>query len=144
MSDRKLTIIQPAELRDVWPSIRRELDQIPLPDGAIPEEVFFACANGGAVLCLLFVDGSRVGWMILRHLVRDFHIWLLYGINGYDVMSVFRDDLMRMARVAGATMLTFGSARRGWEKVAERHGFKIRCVTYECPLDDLTPEIAEP
>lgn len=138
MSDRQLIIVQPPELRDVWPTIRLELDGIRMPDGSIQEEVFLACANGGAVLCLLSVDGKRVGWMILRHLMRDFHIWLLYGINGYDVMSVFRADLMQMARVAGANMLTFGSARRGWGKVVDRHGFKIRCVTYECPVDDLT------
>ncbi|PRH10977.1 hypothetical protein C6T61_07335 [Burkholderia multivorans] len=140
MSDRKLIVVPPAELRDVWPTIRGQFDEIPMSDGTIPEEVFFACMNGSAVLCLLFVDGERVGWMVIHLIGRDFHIWLLWARNGFDVMSVFRADLMQMARVAGARMLTFGSSRRGWEKVAGHHGFKMRSTTYECPVDDLTAQ----
>ncbi|MDN7648287.1 hypothetical protein QZM40_10350 [Burkholderia multivorans] len=102
MSDRQLIVVPPAELRDVWPTIRGQFDEIPMSDGTIPEEVFFACMNGSAVLCLLFVDGERVGWMVIHLIGRDFHIWLLWARNGFDVMSVFRADLMQMALTRSA------------------------------------------
>lgn len=142
VSDRELIIVQPHDLRDVWPAIREELLSMSPADGVIPEEVYMACAQGSAALCMLHVDGRRVGWMVLRHLTRDFHIWLLWAQNGYDVMAVFRADLMAMARAAGASVLTFGSSRRGWERVAGFHGFKVRSTVYECSIDDLTTEIA--
>ncbi|MBU9439998.1 hypothetical protein KTE49_20705 [Burkholderia multivorans] len=144
MSDRKLIAIQPQDLRDVWPSIREQMHSIKPGDGAIPEEVFAACVTGGALLFLLEIDGERVGWMVIRPLGRDFHIWLLWARNGFDVMSVFRADLMQMARTAGSRMLTFGSNRRGWERVTGYHGFKVRSIIYECPLDGLTTENTTP
>jgi hypothetical protein len=140
MPDRKLEAIAPADLQRVWPLIRDEVAIVEAPDGFIPEDAYAMCRAGDATLFLLHVDDERIGWMVLRLLGRDLHIWLLYARPGFDPMSVFRDDLMMIARNATphpALKLTFGSSRRGWEKVAPRHGFRLRHVTFECDVDPL-------
>lgn len=137
ISDRKLIAIPPADLAQVWPSIREEVASVEAPDGFIPEDAYAMCKANEATLFTLAVDGGHVGWMILRKLGTDLHIWMLYARPGFDPMTVFRADLMQIARDAGASKLTFGSSRRGWEKVASHHGFHVRHVTYECDLDAL-------
>lgn len=140
MPDRKLDAVLPVDLPRVWPLIRDEVATVEAPDGFIPEDVYALCRSGEAALFLLHIDGERIGWTVLRLLGTDLHIWLLYAKPGYDPMTVFRNDLMEIARGAKpnpARKLTFGSARRGWEKIASRHGFKVRHVTYECEIDPL-------
>ncbi|VVE57752.1 hypothetical protein [Pandoraea anhela] len=137
MPDRKLTAVAPTDLPRVWPEIRSEIASVESPDGFIPEDAYAACKAGDAVLFLLTVDGERIGWMVLRLLGADLHIWLLYASHGHDPMTVFRDDLMAIAKGSNppARKLTFGSSRRGWGKVAPKHGFRVRNVVYECDVD---------
>ncbi|MBB2999653.1 hypothetical protein FHX57_001984 [Paraburkholderia tropica] len=139
-ADRKLTAIAPADLARVWPTIRAEVASVEAPEGLIPEDVYAMCRAGEATLFMLHVAGLRIGWTVLRLIGRDLHIWLLYAEPGFDPMSIFRDDLMAVARGATpypALKLTFGSTRRGWSRVAPRHGFKVRHTTYECDVDSL-------
>lgn len=140
ITDRKLEAIAPANLPRVWPSIRDEITSVEAPDGFIPEDAYAMCRSGEATLFLLYVDGARIGWMVLRMLGRDLHIWLLYARPGFEPMTIFREDLMHIARNATpypALKLTFGSARRGWERVAPQHGFRLRHVTFECDVEPL-------
>jgi hypothetical protein len=140
ISDRKLEAIAPADLSRVWPSIRDEVAAVEAPDGFIPEDAYAMCRSGEAALFLLNAEGVRIGWMVLRMLGRDLHIWLLHARPGFDPMTIFRDDLMMIARNATphpALKLTFGSSRRGWERVAPRHGFRLRHVTFECDVEPL-------
>lgn len=134
-SDRKLEAIAPADLSSVWPLIREEVAAVEAPDGFIPEDAYAMCRANEATLFLLHVNGGRAGWMVLRILGADLHIWLVYAENGHDVLTVFRPDLMEIARTARARKITFGSTRRGWERVAPQHGFKLRQVVYECDVD---------
>jgi hypothetical protein len=140
MPDRKLEAVAPAELSRVWPLIRDEVGKVEAPDGFIPEDAYAMCRAGDATLFLLHVDGERIGWMVLRLLGRDLHIWLLYARPGFDPMTVFRADLMEIARRITphpALKLTFGSTRPGWRRAAPKHGFRMRHVTYECEVDPL-------
>src|SRR5215469_2817778 len=135
MSNRRLEVIEPIELRVVWPTIREELASIETPDGFLPEDAYAACKSADAVLFRLYVDERYVGWMILRKIVTDLHIWLLHGKNGFDVMTVFREDLMKMAHDVKLTHLTFGSTRAGWVRVAPKHGFRVRHTVWECDVE---------
>lgn len=137
MPDRKLTAVAPADLSRVWPEIRSEVASVESPDGFIPEDAYAMCKAGEAVLFLLSVDDERIGWMVLRLLGTDLHIWLLYARPGHDPMTVFRGDLMTLAKGANppARKLTFGSSRPAWGKVAPKHGFRVRNVVYECDVD---------
>lgn len=135
MEDKKLVAIQPNDLALVWPEIRAEVSTIEAPDGLIPEDVYMACKTNNAVLFMLVIDGKRVGWMVVRQFGSDLHIWQLRADNGYEVMKTFRPQLMEIARNANCTKLTYGSTREAWNKVSKQHGFKIRMVVYECPVD---------
>src|SRR5579859_5524208 len=132
---KELLAVAPADLVTVWPTIRQEAAAIEAPDGFLPEDIYAMCKSNGATLFLLHVDGVRVGWMVARLMLPDLHIWMLRADNGYDVMHLFRDELMELARRAQATKLTYGSTRKAWAKVAQSHGFKMRMIVYECPVD---------
>lgn len=135
MEQKQLLAVAPAMLATVWPQIREEVVLIEAPDGFIPEDVYTMCKTGGATLFMLHVGEKRVGWMVCRLQQPDLHIWQLKADNGYDVMTTFRDQLMELARTAGATTITYGSTRKAWAKVAVNHGFKMRMIVYETPVD---------
>jgi hypothetical protein len=132
--ERKLEAIAPKNLGAIWPSIRDEVMSIDSPD-CIAEDVYSECKANHASLFLIHVNGERIGWMVLKVIGGvDLHIWMLHAKNGYDVLTVFRDDLMDMAGKANVQALTFGTKRRGWDKVAPKHGFTVRSTIFECPV----------
>lgn len=132
---KTLQAISPAELPKVWPEIRAEVASIEAPDGFIPEDAYAMCRQNAAALFFLLVDGERAGWMIVRQAGADMHIWMVKAKIGYEVLSLFREELMQLARGANCTQVTYGSTRAAWNKVAAKHGFKVRMVVYECPVD---------
>lgn len=134
---KQILAISPADLVRFWPEIREEVARIEAPDGFIPEDVYAMCKTNQATLFFLMIDEKRVGWMVCRLMLPDLHIWQVHADNGYDVLHVFRDDLMNLARQAGASMLTYGSTRKAWAKVAGDHGFKMRMIVYEAQLDPI-------
>jgi hypothetical protein len=131
----KIVAVAPADLATVWPLIREELDTVEKPDGFISEDVYAMCKTGNAAFFFLEVDDKRAGWMVLRLMQPDLHIWMVRADNGYDVMTTFRPQLMEMARGANAQKLTFGSTRKAWAKVASEHGFKMRMIVYEINVE---------
>lgn len=132
---KSLLAIAPNDLPKYWPEIREEVATIETPDGLIPEDVYSACRQGQATLFFLQIDGKRIGWMVVRGIGTDLHIWQVKAQIGYDVLRVFRPELMQLARNANATKLTYGSTRQGWNKIAAQHGFKVRMVVYESLID---------
>lgn len=133
--EKKLIAIAPIDLPRFWPEIRDEVATIDIPDGMISEDAYAMCRQNAATLFYLMLDDKRVGWMICRLALPDLHIWMLKAENDYDVMREFRPELMEIARGAKAKTLTYGSMRQAWAKVAPKHGFKMRMVVYECPVD---------
>jgi hypothetical protein len=131
MSDKNLLPVAPADLREIWLQIRAEVATVEAPEGLLPEDVYASCRSAEATLFLLMVDGQRIGWMVLRKLGYDLHVWLLYAKPGYDPLALFEQEMMEMARRADTRKITFGSARRGWEKYALKHGCRVRMVVYE-------------
>lgn len=139
---KRFEAIQPGKLSEVWPLIREEVASIETPDNLIPEDVYFACKANSATLFLLHVDNVRIGWLVLRLIEPDLHIWQLHAEPGFDVMRLFRDELMDVARRANARMLTYGSMRKAWQKIASEHGFTPRMTVYECPIDSIGVDIS--
>lgn len=135
--EKKFEAIAPANFKAAWLRIKDEVASIKSPDGGIPEDVYHMCMKNDATLFLLYVDNERVGWLLLRLLGTDLHVWETYAKNGAHVLEVFRDELMNVARQAKATKITFGSNRAAWQKVAISNGFKPRMTIYECDIDPL-------
>jgi hypothetical protein len=132
---KSLLAIAPNDLSKAWPEIREDVASVEAPDGFIPEDVFAMCRQGAAALFFMFVDGKRVGYMVLRQVGTDLHIWQVKADNGYDVLTQFRPELMAVARGANCNKLTYGSTRGAWAKVSQKHGFKMRMVVYECGVE---------
>jgi len=132
---KEFLAVQPKDLAAIWPSLRGEVATIETPDGMIPEDVYTECKLGHATLFLLILDGKRVGWCVMKMIGPDLHIWQVFGDIGYEVLRLFRKEVMNCARGANARMLTYSSSRQGWNKVSKQHGFNVRMVVYECPID---------
>lgn len=130
----RMICIAPNQLKDVWASVRDDLASIDSPEAIIPEEVYAMCYTNQASLFLLEVEGKRVGFMVVRLILPDLHLWLVHAENGYEVLKTFRTELMGLARNTKAEKLTFGSRRRAWQNVAVDHGFNVRMIVYECPV----------
>ena len=141
---KTLMAIAPADMPRYWPEIREEVASIEAPDGFIPEDVYSMCRQGQAYLFFMMVDGVRAGWIVVRTLGSDLHIWQVKAKIGYDVLRVFRDELMQLARNANAGKITYGSTRQAWNKIAAAHGFKVRVVIYESPIDPAPAPPAPP
>lgn len=129
-----LQAVPPLRLKDYWPSIREAVASIEQPDHGIPEEIYAMCFTNGATLFRLMKDDQQIGYMVVRMIPPDLHIWQVSAENGYEVLKLFRSALLKLATDAGARAITFGSSRKAWQKVAAEHGFVPRMVVYELPL----------
>lgn len=132
---RKLVPVPPAQIGAVWPRLRDPMASIESPDGWIAEDVYCALRNGTATLYLVVIDEEEAGFVVLRSIGgfdgQRLHIWLLHARSGVDVMAEFSDELDNIARSINASIITFGTTRRGWAKVAPRHHFTVRETVYQ-------------
>lgn len=127
--------IQPAHLKDVWPSIREAVANTDAPDHVIPEEVYAMCFTNQATLFILKLDGEPIGHAVVRLMLPDLHLWQLYSKPGYDMLHLFKPEMLDLAKKVGARSITFGSSRKAWRNTAEALGFKPRMVVYEMPVE---------
>lgn len=133
--EKEFIAIPPAGVANVWHLVRDEIASIDNPDETPIEEVYHMLKTNQATLFMLHIEGKRVGCCVLRAVLPDLHIWLVHAENGFEVLKVFRQELMQIGRNMGAKDLTFGSRRRAWQEVAKDHGFKTRSITYFCPVE---------
>lgn len=133
--EKEFFAIPPQAVQSVWPLIKDDMAKIDNPDETPIEEVYYMLKTNMATLFMLHMKGERIGFVVLRVILPDLHIWLTHAKNGYDALKVFRPELMQVARNAGAKDVTFGSRRKAWQQVSGEHGFKTRSITYFCPVD---------
>ena len=79
----------------------------------------------------LFVCLDPPGHMIVNHNGEKLHIWYLEG-KGFNAGMEFID---RLASACGARKITFGTSRRGWERLAKKYGFHQEQVIYARPVN---------
>lgn len=103
---------------------------IPLSDGWIPEDVYLSLRTGQAGLYVN--DAEWKGFAILQLLPnyssKRLHCWI---VQTTDDPADYMEEVEEIARAAGAKVITFDSPRRGWEKRAERLGFRPTSTRYE-------------
>lgn len=127
-------LIHPANLRAVWPDVKRGLESMP-DDDWIPEDVYHAVSAGGAALYVFNEGESFAGFVVLRRLVAEFsgevqcHIWLAYSESDRDAYSAAESFIKDSAKHMGASRITFSSPRKGWAK-----RYPLLSATYEIPL----------
>ena len=133
--------IEPTKLRDVWPIVRKGLEETisKAPGGWIPEDIYSEVLTGQAVLHLGIVEDHCRGFIVSKTLEgirgKTLLIWVLYSDwNGRNILQDNMDEVSAWARNIGANRIQFQSPRRGWERVAESLGFHQTQVIYEYEL----------
>jgi hypothetical protein len=113
------------EVPKLWKDIRPHLEKIIErggSDGWISEDVYAIICAGNATLYVN--DGEWLGFCVVQLLphytTKKLHVWILHLESDPEP---FMGRLKDLARQHGATRITFSTARKGWEKRAERLGF---------------------
>lgn len=133
----EFTLIQPACLRAVWPTIRASLDavQAKAADDWIAEDVYHAIKCGDAACHMATNDSGYAGILVTTLTRAEFsgtpalHVWIAHNTGQADVFDAGMVLLRQMAAKAGAARITFGSTRLGWAK-----RFPMVSATFEVPI----------
>lgn len=122
----KFEFVPPAQLRPVWPTVRRELKNIlkKSPEDWIPEDVYADLREGRALLFQAKDDDRTVGGAVLRPQGVTLLAWAVWGVAGYREEAI--RELKTVARNVRCTEILFETKRRGWDKVAPKLGFRPR------------------
>jgi hypothetical protein len=115
---------------EFWPRIRPFLDQMAhLSDGWIAEDVYCYLKSGLATLYV--AEGEWRGFAVLQLLPhyssKRLHCWI---VQTTDDPQIYMEEVEKIARQAGAHVITFDSPRKGWEKRAKRLGFRPTMIRY--------------
>lgn len=139
--------LHPLEAMEVWKKILPGLEYLAsidqTPGHWTVKDVFDSLYNAGATLGLLSVTapGSDDGFVILRKLNdinhSNLHIWILWSATHKGVMRIFSDQIDMIARNVGCKYTTFGSTLPMWNKLAPKHGYSVKEITYERAVKDL-------
>lgn len=133
----ELVLITPNALRGHWERIKASLEAVrdKAKDDWICEDVYHAIKAGDAA-CHIGIGGTGyLGCMVTQLIPAEFsreplfHIWIVHSLGDQDVFEAGQTLIQRMAKAAGASKITFGSPRLGWQK-----RFKLLSATYEVPL----------
>ena len=93
----------------------------------IPEDVYSAIRTGHSTLHIGDVGGDYAGFVVLTPSSawdgKVLHMWCVYNASKYDVLTIFENDINRIAREFGAKRITFWSHRSGWERRIAKYGF---------------------
>lgn len=127
--------IPPGDLRHVWPEVKAGLDKMPAEDW-IAEDVYHAIKSGQASLHIGANPGFA-GFLVLEKRITQYsklptlHVWLAYNAGDADVFTAGLEMVRATARKVGASKITFGSPRPGWQK-----RFPLVTATYEIPIEE--------
>lgn len=127
---KALTLVQTADLRDLWPWIAKGLEQITTRYKVDwePDDVKAAALTGNAVVHRI---GQDQGFCVLQRQQakgRPFlYVWALWGPNELQALEQqIYDDLNEIAKSIGAVMIR-QDGRDGWE----RRGWRKRLSSFE-------------
>lgn len=124
-----------------WDRVRAGLVEVKrmTTDDWLPEDVYMCLKTGNASLYVgEDKDGDYLGFIVLR-LVSTFHakkveIWAAHSATKQPLMRTFWPQIQAVAKDAGASLISFSSARDEWQAGAKRLGFKPTQMTYDFTL----------
>lgn len=112
-------LVKDHQIDVVWPYISH-LESF----ASDPNNVLRELLEGNARLTILFDDKEIAGFYIgYRQPDNGYFVWVGHLNKGYDLAEGF-DHIKNTARNMGCSHIIFGSERRGWERVARKHGFR--------------------
>lgn len=123
--------VNPSELHDIWPLIRRGLEIVAKKSEAdwIPEDIYMALRQGKSTLHIDYNGDEYDGFVVITE-TPDYHgltlyIWAAYCVT-HNAIDRYLPTIKEMARSVGAKKIRFGSPRKGWAK-----RFKAITTIYE-------------
>jgi len=136
-----LRVIEPQHLAAEWDRVRAGLVEVKKAtnDDWLPEDVYMSLRQGQSALYIgTGAVGEYLGFLVLR-LVPTFHsaeleIWCAYAATKTPLMRRFLPHIKAVAKKAGATGITFASARDEWAAGARLLGAVPTMTTYKLPL----------
>jgi hypothetical protein len=136
----RLSWIKPEDITHVWDMILPGIQNIGMRsrEGWRPEDVYAALRTGGSVLHIGYLGEVYVGFVVTTLIPgyrdKSLNIWLCFNASSEDALDIFGDDLIQVAKEAGAARLTFYSPRAGWEKRLKDYGFRPVRTVFEKEL----------
>lgn len=125
-----------------WDRVRAGLVEVKrmTTDDWLPEDVYMCLKTGAASLYVGEQDGEYLGFVVLR-LVSTYHakkveIWAAYSATKRPLMRLLWPQIQEISRDAGASLISFTSARDEWQAGAKRLGFKPQQTIYEFNLQE--------
>lgn len=119
--------LAPESVDKVWPVLEPGLRSVKETDSNVEwtyDSVRDALKSGRSRAVVVFDNGEPVGFFMGYPQVDGaFFIWAGYLENGFDLGEGFK-HVEDFARTLGCNRLIFGTNRRGWERVARKHGFR--------------------
>lgn len=135
-----IVLVQPEALRGHWDRIRESLEAVRAKapgEDWICEDVYHAIKAGKAACHIGIGDAGYLGCLITEltnaPYSREpvFHVWIVHSVGDDDVFAAGLGLVQAMAKAAGATKITMGSPRMGWQK-----RFTLASAVYELPMGD--------
>lgn len=137
MTDVRLDLVAPANLRNVWATVRNGMDVTARYSKGnwIPEEAFTSIINGNMSLYLAVVDKRYAGFIVLQKRSgfsgNSLHIFALFVLPEFGkYIDPNMEQIDEIAKSHGCNRITFQSPRKGWERRGIPLGFEPETVMY--------------
>ena len=115
------------DIRKWWASIKAPLDQIKgySPEDWIVEDVYVDLMSNRSLLWVALKNQRFAGFFILQPQGLHLHVWAGWTLeNDYQIVQDALKYIKGVASQANAKFITFSSHRKGWQRKAEKLGFK--------------------
>lgn len=139
-ADRRLDWVQPESITLVWDQILPGILNMKArsTEGWRPEDVYAALRTGTSALHMAYLESDYLGFMVTTLIPgyrdKSLNIWLCFNASEKDILEMFHEDTVKLAKNAGASRLTFYSPRIGWERRLKDFGFKAVRTVFEKEL----------
>lgn len=135
-----LSWIQPDNLTYVWDLIKPGILKIQeqSKEGWRPEDIYTALKTNSSALHIGYLGEMYLGFMVTTLIPgyrdKSLNVWLCYNDSEEDIISMFSEDLVKLAQNAGAKRISFYSPRNGWERRLKEYGFSPVRTVFEKEL----------
>ena len=123
----EIRVIQPNELKSWRQFVKPGLETIlrKSPEDWIPEDVYTQCFTKAALLWVFVEESRPLGFMVLVVRPETVHVWCLLSAVR-DRLEEGSEVFWKALREANIKKVTFDTHRKGWDRVAVKHGFRPR------------------
>lgn len=119
----EIRAVDPKDIRNWWGYVKPGLETIlrKSPEEWIPEDIYAACLNGGAILWVLMTEDRPQGFWVIIPRGESVHVWCAW--TDENVLDLGMELFLNTVKSSNTRFVTFESRRKGWDRVARKYGF---------------------